>query len=60
MTKKGSKYPFIIKMYGEYYRLESAFGRNLMRKCDKNGKIYRGDYKKSNILDFKELYKLKN
>ena len=47
-------------MYGEYYRLDSAFGRNLMRKCDKNGKIYRGDYKKSNILDFKELYKFKN
>jgi len=47
-------YPFIIKLYGELYKLESFFGKHYLRKCDKNGKVKRVAKKKCQIIPFKK------
>lgn len=49
MKKKKKKYPFIIRLYGDLYKIENYFGKWYVTRCDKNG-----DKIKSNIIPFKK------
>ena len=46
-------YPFIIKMYGDLYKLESFYGKHYLRKRDKNGKV-KPTNRKCKIIPFKK------
>lgn len=47
------KYPFIIRLRGQLYKIENFFGKWYVKRCDKNGKII----EKDNVLMFKKNIK---
>ena len=47
---KKKRYPFILRLRGQLYKIEYFFGRWYVNRCDKNGK----NIEKDNVVAFKK------